>query len=250
MPLDRRRYSTDQILSWVCVAKPLLARIDTRRQLPACVLALFCGPPRATRPDRRRARASCLCRRTGNSSASTSRQTCRAGGNAATVCQAIAGSLRVVASVPDLGVGERHGGISGWRRVAMRLIPPKIPPDTTSCTRVEPDHPGKKKPRKSLTLRGFSEYCGSCRNNFWCPGPDSNRHALRRGILSPLRLPVSPPGLVGIALIFPCANAAQRCGKRELWPKSRSRASCRLACRHRRHSQTVRENRASVCWPR
>ncbi len=30
----------------------------------------------------------------------------------------------------------------------------------------------------------------------WCPGPESNRHALRRGILSPLRLPISPPGRV------------------------------------------------------
>ena len=30
---------------------------------------------------------------------------------------------------------------------------------------------------------------------YWCPGPESNRHALRRGILSPLRLPISPPGL-------------------------------------------------------
>ena len=30
----------------------------------------------------------------------------------------------------------------------------------------------------------------------WCPGPESNRHGmLSRGILSPLRLPVSPPGL-------------------------------------------------------
>ncbi len=28
----------------------------------------------------------------------------------------------------------------------------------------------------------------------WCPGRDSNPHALRRGILSPLRLPISPPG--------------------------------------------------------
>src|SRR5215475_792084 len=31
----------------------------------------------------------------------------------------------------------------------------------------------------------------------WCPGPESNRHALRRGILSPLRLPISPPGQGG-----------------------------------------------------
>jgi hypothetical protein len=30
--------------------------------------------------------------------------------------------------------------------------------------------------------------------SLWCPGPESNRHASRRGILSPLRLPVSPPG--------------------------------------------------------
>ena len=28
----------------------------------------------------------------------------------------------------------------------------------------------------------------------WCPGRDSNPHASRRGILSPLRLPISPPG--------------------------------------------------------
>ena len=28
----------------------------------------------------------------------------------------------------------------------------------------------------------------------WCPGPESNRHALRRGILSPVRLPIPPPG--------------------------------------------------------
>ncbi len=33
----------------------------------------------------------------------------------------------------------------------------------------------------------------------WCPRPESNRHALRRGILSPLRLPISPPGPWGIA---------------------------------------------------
>jgi hypothetical protein len=29
--------------------------------------------------------------------------------------------------------------------------------------------------------------------NEWCLGPESNRHALRRRILSPLRLPISPP---------------------------------------------------------
>ncbi|SOY49252.1 exported hypothetical protein [Cupriavidus taiwanensis] len=48
------------------------------------------------------------------------------------------------------------------------------------------------------------EACGALRDEGedvgevwrWCPGSDSNRHALRRGILSPLRLPVSPPGQV------------------------------------------------------
>ena len=34
---------------------------------------------------------------------------------------------------------------------------------------------------------------GSFRPYLWCPGPESNRHALRLGILSPLRLPISPP---------------------------------------------------------
>jgi hypothetical protein len=28
---------------------------------------------------------------------------------------------------------------------------------------------------------------------FWCLGPESNRHSFRRGILSPLCLPISPP---------------------------------------------------------
>ena len=30
---------------------------------------------------------------------------------------------------------------------------------------------------------------------YWCPGPESNRHAFKGpGILSPVRLPISPPG--------------------------------------------------------
>ena len=33
----------------------------------------------------------------------------------------------------------------------------------------------------------------------WCPGSDSNRHTLRREILSLLCLPISPPGQVGKA---------------------------------------------------
>lgn len=44
------------------------------------------------------------------------------------------------------------------------------------------------------------------RNGGWCPGSDSNRHTLRRGILSPLRLPISPPGQVCIAV---CCDTRQ-----------------------------------------
>ena len=40
----------------------------------------------------------------------------------------------------------------------------------------------------------FDEFTVKASNYAWCPGPESNRHALRRGILSPLRLPISPPG--------------------------------------------------------
>src|ERR1043166_9568878 len=44
--------------------------------------------------------------------------------------------------------------------------------------------------------------------DFQCPGPDSNRHGgvTRRGILSPLCLPVSPPGRASI-LTMPVAPA-------------------------------------------
>ena len=45
--------------------------------------------------------------------------------------------------------------------------------------------PGHKKSRKTKMSCGL----------FWCPRPESNRHALRRRILSPLRLPIPPPGL-------------------------------------------------------
>jgi aromatic amino acid transport protein AroP len=55
-----------------------------------------------------------------------------------------------------------------------------------------------KEPRAHYGLRrgAIGEARATRRVSDWCPGPDSNRHALRRGILSPLRLPVSPPGQV------------------------------------------------------
>src|SRR6266480_6630387 len=57
---------------------------------------------------------------------------------------------------------------------------------------------------------GFEFYrlsnCTRIRNGkrvLWCPGPDSNRHGgfRRRGILSPLCLPVSPPGRIAILAV-------------------------------------------------
>jgi hypothetical protein len=40
---------------------------------------------------------------------------------------------------------------------------------------------------------------------WWCPGPDLNRHGRNgRRILSPLRLPISPPG----------QRVSQTCGKK------------------------------------
>jgi len=36
--------------------------------------------------------------------------------------------------------------------------------------------------------RGFSEHIGTSRNILWCPGPDSNRQAVRRRIFFTLHL--------------------------------------------------------------
>ena len=48
-----------------------------------------------------------------------------------------------------------------------------------------------------IGMRCFSHF------ELWCPGPESNRHALRRRILSPLRLPIPPPGLCWESLFVP-----------------------------------------------
>ena len=52
--------------------------------------------------------------------------------------------------------------------------------------KLDADNPpnSHKKSRKTVKSCGL----------IWCPGPESNRHALRRRILSPLRLPIPPPG--------------------------------------------------------
>src|SRR5690606_37484393 len=65
--------------------------------------------------------------------------------------------------------------------------------------------------------RGVWQHCTPCAGAMqqirWCPRPDSNRYALRRGILSPLCLPVPPLGR-GVATLTHqqarCAAVAAR----------------------------------------
>jgi hypothetical protein len=52
----------------------------------------------------------------------------------------------------------------------------------------------KKQARGFASIEKKGEVFKQFAENRWCPGPESNRHASRRGILSPLRLPISPPG--------------------------------------------------------
>lgn len=45
----------------------------------------------------------------------------------------------------------------------------------------------------SKTRSGGFLFCAHCMHKLWCLGPESNRHAVRRLILSQLCIPVSPP---------------------------------------------------------
>ena len=130
-------------------------------------------------------------------------------------------SARVVARVPNLDIGQRHGGISRWKNPETSQISPKMPPDTTGGTRVEPDHPGKKKPRKSLTLRGFWE----------CMRLMPEQLLVPRAGIEPARLAAgdfeSPASTnfttwAGLAAHAPEYGSRRR---RRLWRKIRRRAS-------------------------
>jgi hypothetical protein len=50
--------------------------------------------------------------------------------------------------------------------------------------------------------------------SWWCPGRDSNPHALRPGILSPVRLPISPPGRRTIIACFDATVASLHISRR------------------------------------
>jgi hypothetical protein len=52
---------------------------------------------------------------------------------------------------------------------------------------------------QSMVVDEFSHQTSIKEN--WCPGRDSNPHALRRRILSPLRLPIPPPGHASILVL-------------------------------------------------
>src|SRR5690606_8402260 len=67
------------------------------------------------------------------------------------------------------------------------------------CTETVPDYNSGKIPRFGAWAAPSSKSLNIGKISRWCPGPESNRHALRRGILSPLRLPISPPGHGGRA---------------------------------------------------
>lgn len=226
--------------------------VQSRRQLLAGIVSFL---PRCcerhVRIDAERERFI-LCRRTDSSSASISRRTCRAGD---TCDRCPRGDCRFPRGC-SVRSEPAHRSATWWY---LPLEKPRNEPDTTKNTtryhRLSTNRNrslGNKKPRKTLILRGFSEFIGSRRNSLWCPGPESNRHALRRGILSPLRLPISPPGQ-----ILQRADRTSRArGRRRLWPKIARRAS-RLhssaspgASAASSGAQTVRENRVSVCWPR
>ena len=63
------------------------------------------------------------------------------------------------------------------------------------CSSFNPRSGDRPRPRNGRSnAKSRSRRSGFSHRNLWCPGPESNRHALRRGILSPLRLPISPPG--------------------------------------------------------
>ena len=66
-----------------------------------------------------------------------------------------------------------------------------------------------KNPAGTGLLLGLFGNARHCFLNSWCPRSDSNRHALRRGILNPLRLPISPPGQVSCSCCCEETNNTQ-----------------------------------------
>ena len=64
-----------------------------------------------------------------------------------------------------------------------------------------------KKPAQAEPVRAFRYLL---QTTIWCPEPDSNWHALRRGILNPVRLPIPPSGLEWAAIMAEGMGSGQR----------------------------------------
>ena len=61
-----------------------------------------------------------------------------------------------------------------------------------------------------MILLGLPAFFGLLWTAYWCPEPDSNWHALRRGILNPVRLPIPPSGLEWAAIMAEGTGSGQR----------------------------------------
>jgi S-sulfo-L-cysteine synthase (O-acetyl-L-serine-dependent) len=80
--------------------------------------------------------------------------------------------------------------LSSLETPAFHVVPAFIAVSKLAADEAAQDNKKPAMPIDMRVLRGFKSDSTN-----WCPGPESNRHAFRRGILSPLRLPISPPGL-------------------------------------------------------
>ena len=72
--------------------------------------------------------------------------------------------------------------------------PPKRPPLRTGCRRTTANDGGQTQRQYRRISRIFQPFAALRRTEKWCPGKDSNLHALRHTDLNRARLPIPPPG--------------------------------------------------------
>ena len=87
--------------------------------------------------------------------------------------------------------GGEGWGEEGFKKANAIFKSPPLPA-LSSTKSVEE----RKKPEHNIKSINFLLRTNKTFKHYSCPGPESNRHGIRsRGILSPLRLPIPPPGL-------------------------------------------------------
>lgn len=99
-------------------------------------------------------------------------------------------SAPVFSPAPPLFCGVRASAIAAGI-AAIPLSGMATPPKTATLANMA-DQPGRKRPARR---HGSGTPVFSCRESIgkkWCGWPDLNRQGFRRGILSPLCLPISP----------------------------------------------------------